>query len=84
MNTDSHKFDEYLDNKLNPSFPVDMTQKRTVRKRNVIVFFSSPNDYNMVCHFIMMSPSTGSDFAAHTGCAYKRLQFDISQLGYCA
>lgn len=39
LNTDSHKFDEYLDNKLNPSFPVDMTQKRTVRKRYVIVFF---------------------------------------------
>ncbi|CAH8265991.1 unnamed protein product [Arabidopsis lyrata] len=34
-------FDEYLDNKLNPSFPVDMTQKRT-RIPAVLI-----NDYNL-------------------------------------
>ncbi|CAL9247388.1 unnamed protein product [Arabidopsis halleri] len=29
LKTDSHKFYEHLDNKRNPSFPVDMTQSRT-------------------------------------------------------
>ncbi|KAG7574930.1 B3 DNA binding domain [Arabidopsis suecica] len=39
--TDSHKFDEYLDNKLSPSFLVDMTQKRTCIPAVLI------NDYNL-------------------------------------
>lgn len=39
LKTDNDKFKEYLDDKLNPSFPVDVTQKRTVIKTKCDSFF---------------------------------------------
>lgn len=80
LKTDSHKFYEHLGNKLNPSFPVDMTQSRTVKKTKC----DKKNKFKMVLSFIMISPSIGFDFAAHTVFTYKGLQLDISKHGYRA
>ncbi|XP_019082402.1 PREDICTED: B3 domain-containing protein REM22-like [Camelina sativa] len=42
LKTDSHKVDEYLDDELNPSFPVDMTQSRSTRIPSLLI-----KDYNL-------------------------------------